>query len=194
MTEDQESSEDKQSKLKLKLKKMGVMQDENTHPEFISKPFWRGKLPILLVVFFAIGFIGWISRNDLTSNMSDMHTNSVSNDNLSGVQTPFYPPSENMQANTHYPPPPPAWNRAPLYNSDHRVNRANRAMGPAAGPHRPAYTNRYYGPPPGWQPYRGYPPPPPPVFYGQPNYYGPPPGFYSNPGYRGYNAPPRPPE
>ncbi len=185
MTEDQESSEDKQSKLKLKLKKMGVMQYENARPEFKSKPFWRGKLPILVVVFFTIGFIGWISRNDLTSNKSEEHTKAVSSDTAANVQTSRYPPYDFPHTSPRYSPPPPIWNRAPLYNS---IHQANPAMGPAVGPKRPAYANRYYGPPPGWQPYRGY--PPPPIFYGRPYYYGLSPGFYRNPGYRGYNAPP----
>ena len=189
MTEDQKSSEDKLSRLKHKLKDMGVMQDEKVWPEKINKSFWRGKLPILLVLLFAIGFISWISRNDLTLNKLDEADKLDSNNDSDSVQASFYPPYKNYQVNRLYPPSPPVWYRAPLYNSNHRAYQSRQRMGFAARPGEHQFWNRRYGrngPPRGWQAYLVY--PPPPQFFTRYNHYGLSPGFYSNPGYRGYNS------
>ena len=192
MTDDQEPSEDKLSKLKLKLKSMGVMQDENATPEHKSKPFWRGKLPILLVVIFAIGFIWWISNNELTET-DTLAGNTAPHSSAVPSTGSAYSPPAGQQANPYHQQGPSTWNQTPQNN-----NANSGAMRPGPGPNWPGNTNRYYdryGPPPGWQPYRGYrrPPPPPPRFYGYP-YYGSPPGFYRNDIYRGYNGPWSPPK
>jgi len=193
MTEDQEPSEDKLSKLKLKLKNMGVMQDENATPEHKGKPFWRGKISILLVVIFAIGFIWWISNNDL-STTDTLAKNEASTSPAVNPMGPGYPPR--MQMAPPMPPPPmppspPGWAQEPQNNNGNEpFNGYDQRSS------WPGHANRYhdrYGPPPGWQPYGAYPPPPPPPprFYGNP-YYGPPPGYYPNPYNRGYNGPPPP--
>ncbi len=188
MTEEQASSEDKQSKLKDKLKDMGVMQDENATPANKSKPFWRGKLPILIVVIFAIGFIWWISTNDLTSS-EKVAKSTATNPTDSPAMGPGYPPQMRMSP----PPTPQASMQEPQYNNGNITNNKSDQR-----TDWPGSANRYrdrYGPPPGWRPYRSYPPvpPPPPRYYGYPYYYGPPPVFYPNPYYRGYNAPLPPP-
>lgn len=184
-----EPTADKGSKLKLKLRKMGVMRDDNAGPADKSQSFWHGKEPVIIVVFLALVFGWW-------------YTQRANSPAAPGTQ--YSPPSQA----TGYPPgqgygppprgqsygPPPGWANGPRGDSSGRpsANAGNDTYStpPQAPPGWRGPGNRYddrYGPPPGWRPVY---PPPPPTYYGYP-YYGPPPN-YPNPYYPGYNGPPPP--
>lgn len=177
MSEETEPSQDKQSKIKLKLKKMGVLREDGDSPAQNKQSFWRSKLPVIIVVLLAVGFWWWYS--------SSQHTETTTVAENTPPSMPAYPPGYGPQPQM---PPESGADWQTMQQSD---QAAGDTMPPGPGWGGPG--NRYddrFGPPPGWG--QGFqPPPPPPGFYGRP-YYGPPPPYYPQP-YNGYYGPPPPP-
>jgi len=187
MSEEQEQSQDKQSALKLKLKKMGVMGDKGDSSTENSNSFWRNKLPVFIVLLLAIAFWWWYNASQQAGK------NSVAGHTPTTTMPGGYSPQGYG--------PPPGYGRSTMPpEAMGKSDRSTQAPGKRAygdgSQQRPGWygpDNRYddrFGPPPGWGPGYDVPPPPPPVYYGQP-YYGPPPVYYPHP-YNDYYGPPPP--
>ena len=181
-TEQTDPSQDKQSRIKLKLKKMGVFRDASGAPAAGKKSFWRGKLPVILVILLAILFWWWYSGTQQTD------TPQVADTAQAPQQMPMaYPPEPGYGPPPMPPQPMPHWSTPPTQDSTQASSETSPTT-PMPGWSGPG--NRYddrFGPPPGWQPdYQ----PPPPGYYGHPYYGPPPPAYYPNPYYWNYGPPP----
>ncbi len=178
MSEEKETSdEQKQSALKDKLEQMGVMRDEHATQVENKSTGWKGKLPVVLVVFVAIIAWWWLSHVFESTDSEIAESNSQSD-----IATYSPPPSHHPSIPTQ-----PNW--------DHSTGQRDaeaKASNPNAAQHgyRPNPYGYQYGPPPGWRPYAAY-PPPPPAYYGH-FYYRQAPRYYANPYYRGYYGAPIP--
>jgi hypothetical protein len=193
--EAEQQPQDKQSALKEKLKKMGVMRDKNDQPKEHGSFITRHKLPVMFVAI-VIGVLVWWSQNHNENGNDVKVAERPAMSQPYGMGGPYAPP----------PPPgyfrdgqqtapgdrrlPPGRSAPPDWNAPTRADR-DRAMPPpgwGTPPEWDAPTTRaedVYGPPPG--------PPPPDYMYGRPyGYYGPPPPqFYGPYGpYRPYGPPP----
>lgn len=208
MSEEKETSVDKQEELKEKLKDMGVMQDEtkqtettrSTAPTEGKLSFLKSQWPVFMAII-AVMLFGWMYVfNDKTQTT----TTTVADKGTSLPTTPYeaqgYPPAPPNFPYGDMPPPPsrPGYARSDNGTNEGDAGKSSTAMQPQEPWANPMHRgDDRFGPPPGWRPYG--PPPsvsdyygPPPGYYEQPYFgpppgwdpYGPPPGFYEPyPGY-----------
>lgn len=205
MSEEKDTSADKQEELKEKLKDMGVMQDENdTSPAPAEKKFsfLKSQWPVFLAII-AVMLFGWLyvfndETQTTTTTVADKGADSTTIPSPYPYQTPGYPPPPYPQGDVPPPPPNFPYGDVPPPQPDYlppgygengakgEVSKPTGATGAGSIPQEPWADPMHrgddrFGPPPGWGPY-GPPPPapryygPPPSYYGQP-YFGPPPGW-----------------